>query len=178
MTGHSLLIQLNLWLSLFSTTKTGSFPVREAVLIVRAVTLVGHMSSTRSGERRIPWDTWKQDVMVVEIPRGISYFQTFVHGTRVLLITHDWPGGYRFQAYDFSRRGCKALVRVGDGEREMMVMPNPEKAWFPRMPNDGIESMRALGNSLVTLTVGNSLNTPRYDVLTTCARRIQLSPGV
>jgi len=136
----------------------GEFPGGEAVLVIRVAALVRHMSSTRSGEC-IPWDTWKRDVMVVEIPRyGVSYIRTFVHGTRVLLITHDWRGGCRFQAYDFSRWGCKALVSVGDGERERMVMPNPEKVWFPRIPNHELENLRALGDSLVMCTVGNSLN--------------------
>ena len=153
----------------------GDFPGGEAVLVIRVAALVRHMSSTRSGER-IPWDVWKRDVIVAEIPhRGISYIRTFVHGTRVLLITYGWQERYRFQAYDFSRWGCKALVRVGDMERERMVMPNPGKVWLPRTPNNWLEDMRTLGNSLVVCTVGNSQSTVRNDEFTTCARRIQAS---
>jgi len=140
----------------------GNISVGEAVLVVRAAALVGRMSSTRSGER-IPWDAWKSDVMVVEIPHHISYFQTFVHGTRVLLITYEWQSGYRFRAYDFSRWGCKALVRVGDGEKERMVMPNPGKVWSPKTPDTEPEDMRTLGDSLVMCTVGNSRSTRRGD---------------
>lgn len=152
----------------------GEFPSGETVLVVRVAALVRYMSSARSGEH-IPWDAWKRDAIVAENPHhNVSYIRISVHGTRVLFVTHDWRGGYRFQAYDFSRWGCRALVRVGDGEMERMVMPNPEKVWFPTMPNNRLENMRTLGNSLVVCTVSNSLNTLRRDELTTCERRIQL----
>jgi hypothetical protein len=98
--------------------------------------------STRTG-LRIPWDEWKRDVMVVEIHGGISYMQTFVLGFRVLLMTHHWRAGYRVQAYNFSRRGCRAMVRVGDGEKERVVMPNPDR-------------LGTLGNSLVSCVVSDS----------------------
>ena len=154
---------------------SGSIPFREAVLVIRTVALVRHMFSNRFGER-IPWEAWKRDVMVVEIPHDVSYNRTFVHGTRVLLVTHHWQEGYRFHAYDFSRRGCRTLVRVGDGEMERMVIPNPEKVWLPITPDIGLGpgNMWALGDSLVTCTVGNPSSTLRSDELTTCARRIQL----
>lgn len=92
--------------------------------------------------------------MVVEIPDNNTYARTFIFGTRVLLTTYDWRGGYRIQVYDFSRWGCRALVRVGDGERERLVMPSP-KIWHLKEPNDGLEIMQALGDSLVMCTVGN-----------------------
>jgi len=136
--------------------KCVDFPGGEAVLVIRTVNLVRYVASTRSGNR-IPWDDWKGDVMGVEIPYyGISYIRTFVHGTRVLLITYDWPNGYRAQAYDFSRRGCMALVRVGARGKEKMVMPNPENVWSPGIPDTGLEDLQTLGDSLVTWTVSDS----------------------
>ena len=139
----------------------GDFSGGEAVLVIRAAALVRHMSSPRSG-KCVPWGDWKRDVMVVEIPHNVisyPYLRTFVLGTRILLVTGDWRGGgYRFQAYDFSRWACRALVRTGDGEKERMVMPNPEKIWVPRTPDIALENMRTLGDSLVMCAVGNSHN--------------------
>ena len=130
------------------------FPGGEAVLVIPTAALVGYMSS-RSGQR-IPWDDWKRDVMVVEIPRYIFHVRTFVHGTRVLLMTYSSMERYCVRAYDFSRWGCRALVRVGSGEKERMVMPNPEKVWFLSELGNGLQDMRALGDSLVISSVGNS----------------------
>jgi len=133
-----------------------ALPGADMVLVIRAASLVRYLSSTPSGQP-IPWDEWKEDVMVVEFwNNGTSYVRTFVFGTRVLLMTCDLWRGYDFQVYDFSRSGCRALIRVGDGEKERRVMPNLEKAWSPIGPNIGLEKMRTLGDSLVMCTVGDS----------------------
>jgi len=121
------------------------------LFVVRATTLVRYMSSSHPG-LQIPWDDWKRDVMVVEIPRDFSHVRTFICGTRVLfaLRTHRGQGNYCVQAYDFSRWGCRALVRVGN-EEEGMIMPNPKKVWFPRAPDEELWSMKSLGDSLVVI---------------------------
>ena len=151
----------------------------EVILVIRAATLVGYMSSTRN-ELFIPWDDWKRDAMVVEVPHyGISYVRTFVLGSHVLLVTYNWRdngGRYRVQAYDFSRWGCRTLVRVGDGEKERMVMPNPEKIWFPRENSNGLENMRALGDCLVSCAVSDSQELQRRKGLMSDARRTRSSP--
>lgn len=137
--------------------EVGDFPGGEVVLVVPAAALVRRMSPTPSGSH-IPWDDWKRDVMVVDIPRHVSHVRTFVHGTRVLLMTYSGTERYSVQAYDFSRWGCRALVRVGYGEMERMVMPNPEKVLFPRVLSHGGDNIRALGDGLVICAVGGSQN--------------------
>ena len=129
-------------------------PGGDAILVIRATALIKYLSSTPSGPS-VPWDDWKRDVMVVEFPNnGTSYVWTFVLGTRVLLMTCDRRGNYVVQGYDFSQRGCTALVRVGDGVKERKVMPDLGRVWSPREPNHEPESMRTLGDSLVMSTVG------------------------
>ena len=131
-------------------------PGGDVILVVRAASLVEYLSSTSSGQP-IPWNLWKGDVMVAELPNdGTAYARTFVLGTRVLLMTCDRRGYYHVHVYDFSRWGCRALVRVGDGEKERRVMPDLEKVWSQWDPNIGLEKTRALGDSLVTCTVGGS----------------------
>jgi hypothetical protein len=130
----------------------------EVVLVIRVAALVGYMSSHTS--QRIPWGDWNGNVMVVEIPLyNVSRLRAFVLGSRVLLLTDDWRdhmGGYSIRAYDFSLRGCRALVQAGNGENKRMVMPNPKKIWFPPGRDVGIENMRALGDSLVSCRVSDS----------------------
>jgi hypothetical protein len=134
----------------------------EAVLVIRVAALVGYMSSPHTGQR-IPWDDWNGNALVVEIPLyNISPVQTFVLGSRVLLMTDNWQDhieGYSIRAYDFSLRGCRALVRVGDGENKRMIMPDPKKTWFPPGRDIEIENMRALGDSLVSCRVSDSQET-------------------
>ena len=133
----------------------GMYSSEELVLVIRATTLIGRMSSARA-EPHILWDDWKRDVMVVEVPWGFSHHRTFVLGSRVLLATRDWQDrdGVPVQAYDFSRWGCRALVRLGEGEKERTVMPNPEKFWLQRQ-YWGEMDMLALGDSLVDCTVSD-----------------------
>ena len=138
-------------------TRHGDFPIGETVLVISAASLFRRMSSTRSS-MPIPWNEWKRDVMVVEISRYISHVRTFVHGTRVLLMTYSPMERYCVRAYDFSRWGCRGLVRVGNGEKEKMVMPRPEKVWFLSELGNGLQNMRALGDSIVTCAVGDSRN--------------------
>lgn len=128
-------------------------PGGEVILVVRATTLIGYLSSTPS-DQPVPWDEWKKDVMVV-VPIH-HYVQTFVLGTRVLLMSCDQRGGDHVKAYDFSRWGCRALVRVGEGEKERMVLPNPKKTWSPKEPSSGLEKMQTLGDSLVMCRVRDS----------------------
>jgi len=59
-------------------------------------------------------------------------------------------------ARDFSRWGCRALVRVGVEGEEKMIMPNPEKVWPQGISNHERQNMRTLGDSFVTCTVGDS----------------------
>jgi len=140
-----------------------TFITREAFLVIRTTALVGYMPSIHTC-RHILWDEWKRDVMVVKALPGASHIRASVIGTRVLLITRNWEdnGGssrvqaYRIQAYDFSRWGCRALVRViGHGER--VLMPTPKKIWFPREHTDGVRNMRVLGDSIVSCGVSDSL---------------------
>jgi hypothetical protein len=130
----------------------------EVVLVIRIAALVGYMTLSQTGQR-IPWDCWKRDVMVVEIPPyDVFYIRTFVLGSRVLLVTDDWrenPGGYSIRAYDFSRWGCRALVRAGNGEDERRVMPDPKEMPFPREHSNGIKNLRSLGDSLVSCVVSD-----------------------
>jgi len=63
---------------------------------------------------------------------------------------------YRVQAYNFSRWGYRTLVRVGSGEKEMTLMPNPEKIWFLNEYRDGIGNTRTSGDSNVSCGVGDS----------------------
>ena len=103
--------------------------VPSAALVNRAAALVGYMSSTPNGPH-IPWDDWKKGAVGVDIPHDISYTWTFVLGSRVLLMTHDWRanrGRYRVQAHNFSRWRCRALVRVGDGGRKECSGPIPRR---------------------------------------------------
>ena len=131
-------------------------PGGDAVLVILATALIKYLSSTPSGHS-IPWDDWKKDVMVVEFPNnGTAYIQTFVFGTRVLLMTSDRRGRYAVQVHDFSRGGSRALICVGDGTRERKVMPHLKKVWSPREPVAGLETMRTLGDSLVMCNVGDS----------------------
>ena len=130
-------------------------PGADMVLVIRAASLVGYLSSTPSGQP-VPWDEWKGDIMIVEFSDGTSYVRTFVLGTRVLLVTYDRRGNYLVHGYDFSRWGCKTLVRVGNGGKERRVMPNLEQVWSPREPNVELETIRTLGDSLVMCTVGGS----------------------
>ena len=156
----------------------GAFASGEAVLVIRTTTLVGYMPSTHTC-RRILWDEWKRDVMVVKAPHHVSYFRIFIIGSRVLLMTRNWQDNrkrYRVQAYDFSRWGCRALVRVGSGEKERMVMPNPKKTWFPQEYSDGAKNMRALGDSIVSCVVSDPLEPRAHRRLIPGARRIRSLP--
>jgi hypothetical protein len=147
-----------------SPKESRSPPTRTRVLVIRAATLVGYMSSTHTGQS-IPWHDWKKDVMVIEIPPfDVSYVHTFVLGSRVLLMLKSndlrgHTGGYSIWAYDFSRWGCRALVRAGKGENERKVMPAPKKFWSPREHDYVIATMRALGDSLVGCNVSDSQET-------------------
>ena len=98
--------------------------------------------------------------MVVELPHYAHHYQTFVLGSRVLLMTHprrinsheeDIP----VLVYDFSRWGCRALV--GDGKLERMQMPNPEEPWTPQGYNGQTVTARAVGDSIVSCGVSDLL---------------------
>lgn len=97
--------------------------------------------------------------MVVELPLHGRYFQTFVLGPHVLFMIHDWRDDaeedYRVLAYDFSRWGCRALVE--ERKRRRILMPNPGETWSLRKYRDTIESVRALGDGLVSCGVSYSL---------------------
>ena len=156
----------------------GAFATGETVLVIHTRALVGYMPSTHTC-RRILWDEWKRDVMVVKVPRGVSYIWNFIIGSRVLLMTRirrNSREGYRFQVYDFSRWGCRALVRVGRGEKEITLMPNPKKVWFPREYLDGVRSMRVLGDSIVSCGVSDSLEPRAHRRLISGARRVRSLP--
>jgi hypothetical protein len=159
----------------------GSLARHEGVLVVRAATLVGYMTSTHTGQR-IPWDDWKRDVMVVETPpRGLFYVQPLVLGSRVLFTLYnleDSTGGSWAHVYDFSRWGCRALVRAGDGEDESRVVPNPKAILFPREHDFGRVTLRALGNSLVSCAVSDSLESLVLRGLTSGARRMRRSLAI
>lgn len=131
----------------------------EVVSVIRIAALVGYMSSTHTGQH-IPWDDWKRDVMVVEIPpSSASLVRTFVFGSRVLLLMDDWrdnTGGYSIWAYDFNLRGCRTLVRAGDRKNKRKVTPNPKKIWFPPGYDNAVGDMRAMGDSLVSCMVSDS----------------------
>jgi len=132
-----------------------TFGADAVLFVIRTTTLVRYMSLTNSSSH-IPWDDWKGDTMIVDIPRDIFYVQTFVCGTRVLLmfIPDHGRGDCRIQAYDFSLWGCRALVRVGNGKEERRVMPNPEKVWCPSATDAELKRMKNLGDSLVVTVSG------------------------
>lgn len=138
-----------------------SFFKGETILVVKAAALVGYMTSARV-RRQIPWDEWKRHAMVIQFSYGISYSRIFVVGSHVMLMTRNWQNNtegedYRIQVYDFSRWGCMALVRVGDGEKGRMLMPDPEEIWHLRdYSGGGTENLRALGGSLVSCGVSVS----------------------
>jgi len=136
-----------------------TFSSREAALVIRTTALVGYMPSTHTC-RHIHWNEWKRDVMVVKAPRNISYIRTFIVGSRVLLMARslrDHRAHSRIHAYDFSRWGCRALVRVGSGKNERRLMPTPKKILFPQESNDKVSNMRSSGDSIVSCEVSNSL---------------------
>ena len=119
----------------------GSPPGGEAVPVIQTAALVGYISITHAGQR-ILWDDWKRDVMVVETPpRGITYARTLILGSRVLFMVYnredDDTGGSWAHGYGFSRRGCRALAWVGDGENESGVTPNPETMQSSREHGNG-----------------------------------------
>jgi hypothetical protein len=156
----------------------GGLARHDGVLVVRAATLVGYMTSTHTGQR-IPWDDWKRYVMVVEAPpRGFSYVQPLVLGSRVLFTIYNWGdgrGGSWALVHDFSRWGCRALVRAGDGENESRFVPNPKTIQFPREHVLGRVTLRALGNSLVSCAVSDSQESLMLRGLTSGARRMRRS---
>jgi len=117
--------------------------------VIRVAALVRHMTLARPG-CPVPWYSWKGDGTTIEIPGN---FQTFVVGTRVLVMGRDWPGDHHFRAYDLSRWGCRAAARVGNGEMERRVMPNPNKMLFPR---ERVVDVQVSGDSLVVCSVGDS----------------------
>ena len=112
----------------------GGLARHEGVHVVRTATLVGYMTSTHTGQR-ILWDDWKRYVMVVETPPcGLSYVQPLVLGSRVLFTLYnreDSTGGSWTHVYDFSRWGCRAPVRAGDGENGSRFVPNSKMIQFP-----------------------------------------------
>ena len=150
------------------------FASGEAILVIRTTALVGYMPSVHTC-RHILWDEWKRDMMVVKAPRGESYAQTFVIGSRVLLIAQG-SVCYRVHAYDFSRWGCRALIRAGNGEEERTLMLNPKKTWFPRRSSDGALNMRGLGDSVVSCVVSDSLEPRAQRRLTSGASRMRSLP--
>ena len=97
--------------------------------------------------------------MTVKLPPyDVFYVRTFVLGSRVLLMTDDRrdnTGSYLIRVYDFSRWGCRALVRTGDGEYERRVMPDPKKMLFPRRHSNRVKNLRSLGDSLVGFAVSD-----------------------
>ena len=133
---------------LYHHKRGGSFG-EGVVFVIRAAALIKHLYSTRSGPH-VPWDDWKGDVMIVEIP---NYVMNIILGTRVLLMTY---ADHNFQAYDFSRWGCRGLV--GDQGEEKRTVSSSESVWSPNEPNDLSEHTRVLGGCLVTCTVGDSQN--------------------
>ena len=131
-------------------------PAWTVVFVIRVAALVRYMSPTPSG-KRIPWDKWKRDVTVVELPgNGIPDIQTFVLGTRVLFLRRNQQGGYLVHVHDFSLWGCRALICVGGGlRRKRKVLPKPEKIWSPTEFGEELLKMQALGDTLVVCSVGD-----------------------
>jgi len=150
----------------------GAFKSWEALLVIRTTVLVGYTPSTRTC-RRILWNEWKRDAMVVKVPRCVSYIRPHIIGSRVLLMTcnfRDPRHHYRVQAYDFGLWGCKALIRAGRGKKRRL-MPNPKESWFPHGYSNWVWNMRVLGDSIVSCVVSNSLKSRAHRWLTSGARR-------
>ena len=126
------------------------------VFVIRAAALVGYMSSTPTGQR-IPWDRWKRDVMIVDIPdRNAIHIRTLVLGTRLLVMRRNRRGKHHVYAHDFSRWGCRALVCVGGGvKRKKRVLPDPEKIWSPGESYMESLELRVVGDCLATCSVGD-----------------------
>jgi len=89
--------------------------------------------------------------MIVE---GAGLIRPLVFGTRVLFMTGSWEQDKTFKVYDFSRWGCRALVRVEDGGVEKRVMPSTENIWSPKPPTNRLDDIQALGDSVVMFKVG------------------------
>lgn len=154
--------------------RRGAFPSGEAVLVIRTTALIRHMPSLHTC-RRILWDEWKGDAMVVVAPCDSSDVRAFVIGSHVLLMTRGWRNSrdrYHVHAYDFSRWGCRALVRVGSGEKERRLMPNPEESMFPQEYSNTVKNIRVLGDRIVSCGVSDSLEPRAQRRLMSGARRM------
>ena len=132
----------------------------EIVLVVRSAVLIGYMPSTLTC-RRVLWDEWKRNLMMIKLPHRIFCRRVLVFGSRVLLVTRKWNDedreGHSVQVYNFSLWGCRALVRVGSGEKEKMFVLMPEKIWLTDEYRSGVGNMRALGDSIVGCRVSDLL---------------------
>ena len=84
-------------------------------LVLRIQTLVARACSM-SSDTCIPWDEWKRDAVIMEMPVYDSHI--FTHGVHVIVVgkrahvgddaDHLW-----LRTFDFSLRGCRALQAKG-----------------------------------------------------------------
>ena len=139
----------------------------EIILVVRTTALFRQLPSALTC-RRILWDEWKRDAMIITLPRGIFSGRIFVFGPRVLLATRKWIDedgeGYSVQVYNCSRWGCRALVQVGSGRKEKTLVLNPEKVWFTDEYRSKVGYARALGDSIVWCGVSDSVEPLKHTV--------------
>jgi len=88
------------------------------LFVARTQVLIEQSYSVRT-DSCIPWDEWREDVVVVEIPMFFSILPTFVHGTKVAVVgtndAHGWPRRcHNVRTFDFGR--CSSLQLRGGTE--------------------------------------------------------------
>jgi len=85
-------------------------------LVFRTQALVARACSM-SLDTCIPWDEWKRDAVIMEVPAHDSHI--FIHGVHVIVVKKRAQNADNLQlrTFDFSWRGCRALWGKGGRAR-------------------------------------------------------------